>query len=167
MVDARETCVAGGALLVGGQEFKLNLVGQGGFPADATAALLNLTVTEPTAAGYVKVYPCGEENTVSNVNYVAGQTVANLAAVKVAPGGDVCFKSFIDTQLGTCTWWPAPGTVANTYVPVIGAGPPPAASSTWIARRTVVLPVPVSPVSTHVPRPARRAATIRSRASPD
>jgi glucose/arabinose dehydrogenase len=102
------------APLVGGQEFKLNLVGQGGFPADATAALLNLTVTEPTAAGYVKVYPCGEENTVSNVNYVAGQTVANLAAVKVAPGGDVCFKSFVDTQLVVdLAGWYAPGATGT------------------------------------------------------
>jgi glucose/arabinose dehydrogenase len=102
------------APLVGGQEFKLNLVGQGGFPADATAALLNLTVTEPTAAGYVKVYPCGEENTVSNVNYVADQTVANLAAVKVAPGGDVCFKSFVDTQLVVdLAGWYAPGATGT------------------------------------------------------
>ena len=102
------------APLVAGQEFRLSLAGQANFPSDATAALLNLTVTEPTGPGYVKVYPCGEENTVSNVNYVAGQTVANLAAVKVAPGGDVCFKSFADTQLVVdLAGWYAPGATGT------------------------------------------------------
>jgi glucose/arabinose dehydrogenase len=100
--------------LVGGQEFRLHLVGQAGFPADASAALLNVTVTEPTAPGYVKAYPCGQENTISNVNYVAGQTVANLAAVKVAPGGDVCFKSFVDTHLVVdLSGWYAPGATGT------------------------------------------------------
>jgi hypothetical protein len=81
------------------QELPFSLSGHAGFPATATAALLNVTVTNPEDAGYVKVYPCGEEATTSNVNYVAGQTVANLAAVKLAAGGQVCFKSFARTDI--------------------------------------------------------------------
>jgi glucose/arabinose dehydrogenase len=88
-----------GQALQAGQELQLSLTGHAGFPPDAVAALLNVTVTEPSGPGYVKVYPCGEENVISNVNYVAGQTVANFAAVKVAAGGDVCFRSFATTQL--------------------------------------------------------------------
>jgi Glucose / Sorbosone dehydrogenase/PKD domain len=96
--------------LAAGDELRFSLAGQSGFPSNASAVLLNLTATEPDGPGYVKVYPCGEENTVSNVNYVAGQTVANLAAVKVAPGGDVCFRSFATTQLVVdLAGWYVPG----------------------------------------------------------
>ena len=103
-----------GAPLAAGQELRFHLAGQSGFPDNASAALLNLTATEPDGPGYVKVYPCGAENTVSNVNYVAGQTVANLAAVKVAPGGDVCFKSFADTQLVVdLAGWYVPGATGS------------------------------------------------------
>jgi hypothetical protein len=76
--------------------------------------LLNLTATEAGGPGYVKVYPCGEENVISNVNYVAGQNVANLATVKVAPGGDVCFKSFANTHLVVdLAGWYAPGATGT------------------------------------------------------
>jgi glucose/arabinose dehydrogenase len=91
LLDTRAT-----APLAAGGELRLHLAD---VPADAAAALVNLTVTDPVAAGYVRAYPCGEEQDVSNVNYVAGQTVANLAAVKVAAGGDVCFRSYAPAQL--------------------------------------------------------------------
>jgi glucose/arabinose dehydrogenase len=100
--------------LAAGQEMRFSLAGHSGFPGNASAALLNLTVTEPQGPGYVKVYPCGQENTTSNVNYVAGQTVANLAAVKVAPGGDVCFRSFATTHLVVdLAGWYAPGATGT------------------------------------------------------
>ena len=99
-----------GQKLPAGQELRLGLAGHAGFPDNATAALLNLTATEPDGPGYIKVYPCGQENLTSNVNYVASQTVANLAAVKVAPGGDVCFKSFATTHLVVdLAGWYVPG----------------------------------------------------------
>jgi chitodextrinase len=100
------------------QELRFRVAGWAGFPADATAALLNVTVTDPRAAGYVRVYPCGEEQDISNVNYVAGQTVANLAAVKVAAGGDVCFKSYApaDVVVDLAGWF-APGTGAGFVAP--------------------------------------------------
>jgi glucose/arabinose dehydrogenase/PKD repeat protein len=87
------------APLRAGGEYSFSLTGWSGFPANARAALLNLTVTNPQAAGYLRVYPCGAEQNVSNVNYVAGQTVANLAAVQVAAGGRVCFRSYANTDL--------------------------------------------------------------------
>jgi glucose/arabinose dehydrogenase len=109
LFDTRQT-----APLAAGEELRFSLAGHSGFPGNASAALLNLTATEPQGPGYVKVYPCGEENVISNVNYVAGQTVANLAAVKVAPGGDVCFKSFATTQLVVdLAGWYAPGATGS------------------------------------------------------
>jgi hypothetical protein len=101
---------ANSAPLAPDHELHFGLAGRSEFPTNATAALLNITVTDPQDPGYLKVYPCGEEQTISNVNYVAGQTVANLAAVKVAPGGDVCFKSFAQADLVVdLAGWYAPG----------------------------------------------------------
>ncbi|MEV4491732.1 hypothetical protein AB0K04_16630 [Micromonospora coxensis] len=49
-----------------------------------TAVVLNLTVAAPTAAGVLTVYPAGQgAPTASNVNFVARETAANLAVVKV------------------------------------------------------------------------------------
>ncbi len=81
VLDTRST-----AALQPMQELRFSLAGKAGFPADATAALINLTATNTGGPGYVRAYPCGQELDVSNVNYAAGQTVANLASVKVAAG---------------------------------------------------------------------------------
>ena len=60
-------------------------------PADAAGAVLNVTVTEPLTAGYVTVWPAGEERPLaSNLNFVQGQTVPNLVFAKVGKAGQVC-----------------------------------------------------------------------------
>ncbi|WP_371562449.1 hypothetical protein [Streptomyces canus] len=65
----------------------LALILSGRLPADATAAVLNLTVTRPTDHGYLTAYPhAGAVPGVSNLNFTAGQTAANLALVPVAGG---------------------------------------------------------------------------------
>jgi len=55
-----------------------------------TAVALNVTVTDTTAGGNVKVYPhglpAGSAPTTSNLNFTAGQTVANLVTVPVVNG---------------------------------------------------------------------------------
>jgi hypothetical protein len=45
-----------------------------------------VTVTEPTSAGYVTVFPVpGDLPLASNVNFVAGQTVPNLVYAPAGP----------------------------------------------------------------------------------
>jgi hypothetical protein len=57
-----------------------------GVPYDADSVLLNVTVVGPSAAGYLTVFPdLATPPTASNVNYTAGQTVANGTWVKVNP----------------------------------------------------------------------------------
>jgi hypothetical protein len=53
------------------------------------SVVLNVTVTNPTAAGYVTVWPNdgSAAPTVSNLNFVAGQTVPNRVTVKLGPTG--------------------------------------------------------------------------------
>ena len=59
-----------------------------GVPATVTAVVMNVTVTRTTASGFLTLYP--EDSTVplvSNLNFVANQTVPNLVIVKVPRSG--------------------------------------------------------------------------------
>ena len=78
----------------------MQVAGRGGVAIDATALVLNVTVVEPAAAGFVTVYPCGSAipNT-SSVNFAAGATVANAVAAKAGVGGRVCLYSNVATNL--------------------------------------------------------------------
>ena len=79
IMDTRAGVGTAAAPLAAGETRALQVVGQAGIPADAVAVAVNLTVTEPTASSYVTVWPAGAAMpTASNVNVVAGQTVANM-----------------------------------------------------------------------------------------
>ena len=66
-----------------------------GVPADAAAVVLNVTAVDPAGPGYLGVAPCADRpGDVSSVNYVTGQTVADLAVTPLGPGGTVCVSSF-------------------------------------------------------------------------
>jgi hypothetical protein len=54
----------------------------------ADAAIVNLTVTNPTKGGYLTVFPDGVSTAplASNLNFVSTQTIANLAIVKLDAG---------------------------------------------------------------------------------
>ncbi len=63
----------------------VQIAGNDTIPADATAAVLNITVVNPAAAGYLSVYPAGSSVPVaSNLNYVAGQTITNRVIVPLS-----------------------------------------------------------------------------------
>ncbi|MEO6122916.1 MAG: hypothetical protein ABIR32_04345 [Ilumatobacteraceae bacterium] len=76
---------------------ELQVAGVGGVPIDATAVVINVTVTDSTTAGYLTVFPCGtaRPNT-SSLNFNAGETVSNLAVATVGARGSVCFFSPAD-----------------------------------------------------------------------
>ena len=68
----------------------LHVTGRAGVPADASAVVLNVTVTEAQGPGYVTVYPCGSVPNASNLNFASGATIANMVIARIGPGGDVC-----------------------------------------------------------------------------
>ena len=69
----------------------VQVTGRASVPITASAAVLNVTVTEAVAAGYATVYPCGTQPpTASNLNYSPGTTIPNLVIAKVGAGGTVC-----------------------------------------------------------------------------
>jgi hypothetical protein len=74
--------------LTAGPDRPLNVSGVAGVPLDATAVALNVTAVQPTAAGYLAVYPADAAlPTVSSVNFVPGQIVANAVVVKLGSTG--------------------------------------------------------------------------------
>ncbi|UUU41236.1 PKD domain-containing protein [Streptomyces sp. NBC_00162] len=75
------------------------LAGQGSFTVKvaepgATAVALNVTVTNPQEAGHLTVHPAGQAApTTSNVNFTAGQTVANSVIVPVGKDGEITVRN--------------------------------------------------------------------------
>jgi hypothetical protein len=62
----------------------------GTVPVGAAAAVLNVTAVDPTAAGFLTVFPAGTTMpTVSNLNFAAGTIVPNLVTVGLSATGAV------------------------------------------------------------------------------
>lgn len=83
--------VQGVGAIAGGRELSVPIVGRGGVPASGVAAVaLNVTAIDAGAAGHLTVFPGGTSRpTASNLNFVAGQTVANMVVAKVGADGTV------------------------------------------------------------------------------
>ncbi|GAB2975190.1 right-handed parallel beta-helix repeat-containing protein [Saccharothrix stipae] len=88
--------------IAGGETFTQKVAGHytGGVPADADAALLNITVVDPRAAGHLTAFPTGKANPqTSNLNYAAGQTVTNSVIVPIGISGRVDFHPNATTDV--------------------------------------------------------------------
>lgn len=85
----------------GGETLTLQVAGRGGVPATgALAVSMNVTATEPDANGFVTIYPCDADRPeASNLNFTAGETVPNLATVKLSAAGTVCLFAQRTTHL--------------------------------------------------------------------
>ena len=78
----------------GGRSVSFRVAGVSGVPEDAAAVVVNLTVTEPNSFGFITAHASGKARPdASNVNYTAGQTVANLAVVPVGEDGRVTLSN--------------------------------------------------------------------------
>jgi len=98
VLDTRSGLGAGAAAPVRAQEpLRLQLTGvttsAGSVPTSASAVALTVTVTEPTNATDVRVYPTGTAvPNVSNINARAGATVPNLVIVRLGDDGSVSLQ---------------------------------------------------------------------------
>jgi hypothetical protein len=71
----------------------VQVTGLGGVPSTGVSAVvLNVTVTDTSASSYLTVYPscAGSPPNASNLNWVAGKTIANRVMVPVGSDGKVC-----------------------------------------------------------------------------
>ncbi|MFB7468248.1 hypothetical protein ACFCZ1_33025 [Streptomyces sp. NPDC056224] len=93
-VDTREGQGTAKGQVIGHGSFGVQIAGAGGVPKGATAVSLNVTVTNPREAGHLTVYPSGQAApTASNLNFTAGQTVANSVIVPVGPDGRIMVRN--------------------------------------------------------------------------
>ncbi|MGY0233207.1 right-handed parallel beta-helix repeat-containing protein [Longispora urticae] len=101
VLDTRERIGVGTTTPVApGGVARIQVNGRNGLPATGvTAVTMNVTVTAPTAPGFLMVEPAGgwTFNSSSNLNWVAGQTVPNLVVVAVIDG----FVDFRNRSAGT------------------------------------------------------------------
>jgi CSLREA domain-containing protein len=91
LLDSR-TATGGwnGSKLVAGAARDLVIGGRGGVPSTATAAVLNITVTESSSPTFVTAWPKGQSQPVtSNLNVAAGETIPNLAVVPLGTDGSI------------------------------------------------------------------------------
>ena len=75
-----------------GGDIELTVVGATIPSSGVESVVLNVTVTGPTRASFLTVYPHGDARPwASNLNFLPGQTVPNLVVAKVGAGGKVRF----------------------------------------------------------------------------
>jgi glucose/arabinose dehydrogenase len=90
VVDTRNGTGLAAGLITPGQIVQIPLDAASA-PADASAVVANVTVTEPSGAGYLTVFPCAQGAPLaSNVNFSAGQTVSNLVMVGLDVHRQLC-----------------------------------------------------------------------------
>ena len=107
--EAMGSVAAGGVL-------DIAVLGRGGVPdAGVAAVAVTVTVTEPTAAGYVTVWPSGGPPPgASSVNFVAGQTIANSVVVAPGVGGRISLYNSAGTThvvVDVLGWFAADGGI--------------------------------------------------------
>ncbi|MFI1652339.1 PKD domain-containing protein [Streptomyces avidinii] len=89
-VDTREGLGTSPGKLAARSAFTTPISGLRGVPQNITAVALNVTVTEPGGLGHLTAFSGdGPVPTASNLNFLAGQTVANAVIVPVAPDGTI------------------------------------------------------------------------------
>jgi hypothetical protein len=85
---------AGTGPLAAETELELQVAGRAGVPNGASAAVLNVTVTDAEGPGFFTVYPCDQPRpNSSNLNYVPGQVVANAVFAGLDGMGKTCIFS--------------------------------------------------------------------------
>ncbi|MER5637599.1 right-handed parallel beta-helix repeat-containing protein [Kitasatospora sp. NPDC002227] len=95
--------------------------GAAGVPADATAVVLNLTSTGSDAGGYLTAYASGTARPgTSNLNFTAGQTVANQVVVPIGADGKVSvYNRFGHTQVVADVFGYYSPTASSLFTPVV------------------------------------------------
>jgi hypothetical protein len=100
LFDTRENLGGVGSTPLGtDQTLEFNVLGRGGVPLhDVEAVVMNVTVTQPSEASHLTVYPGDVTLPVaSNLNYVPGLTVPNLVVVRVPASGVIKFHNTFGT----------------------------------------------------------------------
>ena len=103
------------------------MVGRGGVPSTGVGAVaVNVTVTDPSAPSYVTVFPSGKPKpNSSNLNFAAGQTVANMTIVPVGPDGRISLTNYdgtTDLVVDVLAWFPPSDLAFTQRISVSSSG---------------------------------------------
>ena len=83
-----------------GSTLRVDVAGRAGLGAAPGTVVVNLTVDQPDADGFITLWPCDEARpTASNLNYVPAQTVAVAALSRVATDGTICVYTHAATHV--------------------------------------------------------------------
>lgn len=83
-----------------GSVTELRVAGRGGVPADADAALVNITAVRPATQSFITAFPCGAaQPNAASLNAADGTFVNNLVLAKIGDDGKVCLFSSSSTDL--------------------------------------------------------------------
>ena len=100
--------------LGGAGELTLPVGGRAAVPDTASAVVLNVTVTNPTASSYLSLWPAGAARpTAANLNFVPGQTVSNMVVLQLGAGAAVSMFNLTgsaDVVVDVLGWFPGSGT---------------------------------------------------------
>jgi hypothetical protein len=122
--SAGQTLTAGRVLTIG---VAPSGIAPNNVPHGATAVVVNITAIDPTSPGYLTAYAAGQTvPSASTVNFVAGQTVANEAAITLGNTGDphygqisiYNFTGSTDVAVDVEGYY-SPDTSGSFYVPAV------------------------------------------------
>ncbi len=115
-----------GKTLVPGSPLEIQVAGVGSVPASATAVIVNLTVVGPVADGYLTAYPGPSPSpgpvaipVVSNLNFRAGETVANRSVIALSASGtiDVVASASTDVVVDVSGYFSSTGAGYTALLP--------------------------------------------------
>jgi hypothetical protein len=79
---------------------ELPIAGRAGVDQNATAATVNVTVTNTDADGYITLFPCGSpQPAASQLNHGRGATLSASVTVKLGDGGRLCVFNLVAVDL--------------------------------------------------------------------
>ena len=125
VLDTRSGNGAPQAQVGQGQTITVQMTGRGGSgipAAGVSAVVLNVTVTNATAASYLTVWPEGVQQPVaSNLNFLAGQNTPNRVIVKLGSTGKVSFYNAagsVDVIADVGGWFTdaTPDGIGSTFI---------------------------------------------------
>jgi hypothetical protein len=110
--------------LTAGGILPVQVAGNNGIPAGATAAVLNVSVIQPGAGGYLTVFPQGSfQPFTANVNYAAGQVTGNRVIVPLSTTGptpgqvSIYSSSSADLVVDVSGYYSAFGGAGSAFTP--------------------------------------------------
>ena len=121
LLDSRTATGGWNGKLVAGSPRPLTVAGANGVPADATAVVLNLTVTDVTEMTYLAAWPKGVAQPVaSTLNAEAGDTIANLATLQVGVDGSILLGTAMGSVdvVADLLGYYVPGDAGDLFHPV-------------------------------------------------